>query len=232
MKEIWKQIIYKNQETKYDVSNLGRVRHHYNMNIKKPHKRKDGYFYCQLHINHKIKKINVHRLVAEAFIKGKTKTRNEVNHINGDKSDNTSSNLEWVTRKENVVHAFKHNLIHPNKEFKNPNNIYNRNMVEKFVKSIKDGYSIKQSCKISGIGLDTGYLIIHGKRYKKILVENNLKPFPTQIRIDFEKYRNEIISLIKQGKSNKEIRTQIPIQGAKDSNYNYYIRKLRKINHQ
>lgn len=102
MKECWKRIIYKGIETKYDVSNLGRVRHRYKRNIKKLHKRKDGYFYCQLHINHKIKKINIHKLVAEAFVDGKSNLRNEVHHINGDKSCNIASNLKWVTRKENI----------------------------------------------------------------------------------------------------------------------------------
>ncbi len=228
--ELWKEVEGTNGALL--VSNSGRVKSLLrDGRILKPTQDSKGYLRLRVTIGREKRSYKVHRLVAMAFVDNPN-NKPQVNHINGDKTDNRASNLEWVTRKENVVHAFKHNLIHPNKEFKNPNNIYNRNMVEKFVKSIKDGYSIKQSCKISGIGLDTGYLIIHGKRYKKILVENNLKPFPTQIRIDFEKYRNEIISLIKQGKSNKEIRTQIPIQGAKDSNYNYYIRKLRKINHQ
>lgn len=62
-------------------------------------------------VGNKSKCIKTHRIVAESFVSGKTDLKNEVNHIDGDKCNNSASNLEWVTRKENVRHGFDNGLI-------------------------------------------------------------------------------------------------------------------------
>lgn len=48
----------------------------------------------------------VHRLVAETFCAGHSEKNKTCNHINGCKTDNRSSNLEWTTPRGNINHAY------------------------------------------------------------------------------------------------------------------------------
>ena len=56
------------------------------------------------------KKMLVHRLVATAFVPGHFE-RATVNHIDGDKTNNVASNLEWTTRAENTAHQWRIGLV-------------------------------------------------------------------------------------------------------------------------
>ena len=57
----------------------------------------------------KNKSFYVHRLMAVAFIPNPL-NRNEINHKNGIRGDNTLSNIEWCTHSENIQHAVRTGL--------------------------------------------------------------------------------------------------------------------------
>lgn len=72
--------------------------------------RKKGYPRVGLTVNRVVYPMDVHRLLALAFIPN-PKNKPEVNHKNGIKTDFSIENLEWVTSKENRKHASDNRLI-------------------------------------------------------------------------------------------------------------------------
>lgn len=106
--EEWRPIRFTNGH--YEVSNMGRVK-----NVKTGHVLKPlddgnrGYKrVCLSHYDYQ-KRFKIHRLVAMEFIPNPNNLP-QVNHIDGNKENNCASNLEWVSVKENVVHAQKTGL--------------------------------------------------------------------------------------------------------------------------
>jgi hypothetical protein len=68
-----------------------------------------GYKQVVVTLYGKRRKYYVHRLVAECFVSNPKRCR-EVNHKDGDKANNDYTNLEWCTRSENMLHAYRTGL--------------------------------------------------------------------------------------------------------------------------
>lgn len=107
MDEIWKPIP-EYGGYKYEVSNLGNVRN-LKGHILKPSLIHQGYLIVALCQEGKKRNARLNRLVAEFFVPN-PENKTEVNHINGIKTDNRAENLEWTTKSENMIHAYRSGL--------------------------------------------------------------------------------------------------------------------------
>ena len=122
--EIWKAI--PGFEGLYEASNKGRIRsvarsarcfggarvRDVRPTILKPYQQRNGYLGVTLGVRGGRKKCLVHRLIASTFLP-KADGASDVNHKNLIKSDNRVSNLEWVTKSQNMQHAHDNGAFPP-----------------------------------------------------------------------------------------------------------------------
>jgi hypothetical protein len=103
-KEVWKDI--PGYEGLYQASNYGRIASiRYGFKIRSIVRNPSGYLQCSFRINNKIKTFLVHILVATTF-NNKCEDCTQVDHINNVKTDNRASNLQWVTRSDNMKYNY------------------------------------------------------------------------------------------------------------------------------
>ena len=109
--EVWKTI---EEYPRHQISNFGRVKtydeqkDHYLYRLTMV-RLKDGYPIVTLGKNGSRYHVKIHRLVAKAFIPNPDNLP-EVNHKDGNKTNNNISNLEWMTQLDNIKHAKENNL--------------------------------------------------------------------------------------------------------------------------
>lgn len=89
----------------YEISNEGRIKNRRTGRILKPSLNSNGYETVQLHYDGGAHSERVHRLVAKTFLDGEYYGL-DVNHIDGNKTNNNVDNLEWCDRSGNIRHAF------------------------------------------------------------------------------------------------------------------------------
>lgn len=107
MDELCKDVV--GFEGLYSVNTNGIVKRISSQRALSPAKR-NGYKIITISGRKVLKKtLKIHRIVAEAFIPN-PENKPYVNHKDGNKLNNSLHNLEWVTAKENMQHAYKTGL--------------------------------------------------------------------------------------------------------------------------
>lgn len=106
--ENWKNV--PGYETLYLISDLGNVKSLHTNKILKPSVDKYGYCRFSATKNKRQKTLRIHRLVGELFIPNPNNLP-QLNHKDGNKSNNCKNNLEWSTDSDNKLHAYKTGLM-------------------------------------------------------------------------------------------------------------------------
>ena len=166
MKEIWKEI---EGFEYYQVSNTGKIKScKFNKEKELSQKiDKDGYHHVSIYGINCRKTFKVHRLVAQAFIQN-TDNKPQINHKDGNKSNNNYWNLEWNTDKENINHAIKTKLRN-NKGIKNCNHKLSEEQVLEIRRLYSSGnYIQSELAKMFNIYENHISLIINKKFWKHI----------------------------------------------------------------
>lgn len=100
----------------YEVSDEGKIRRniagHFRM-VSTERTNRKGYEVVEFCVNDEKTRQFVHRVVATAFHGKIPSVKHMVNHKDGNKRNNRADNLEWVTAKENTVHAWNSGLCKP-----------------------------------------------------------------------------------------------------------------------
>ncbi len=96
----------------YSVSDNGEVRNDKRDKLKAQRLNRYGYPITSIYKDGKAYTHRVHRLVADAFVDN-PENKPQVNHKDGDKTNNNAENLEWVTGSENMKHAVRTGLFYP-----------------------------------------------------------------------------------------------------------------------
>lgn len=164
VKELWKPLLeYKGIE----VSSIGRIREAANKSRKERiltefPKDRDGYYRCSVQrLDGTWTSQPVHRLVAKAFIP-RTKNRDIVNHIDGNRTNNRIENLEWVTPKENVIHSFKFGSRKICKQV--PKKTILTDFQVDQIGKLRELYTVNQIAKLFNIEYQSLKNIIHKKK--------------------------------------------------------------------
>ncbi len=138
-----------------------------------------GYCYIECYENKTKSRFSVHRLVAFAFIPN-PENKPEVNHIDGDKSNNKVSNLEWVTAKENMRHAIITGL-------RDTGNALTDEQVHAICKQLCDGVRVIDIARMYGVDRAIISCIKNKKTYEYISNEYDFSDLNKIDKLSIEK---------------------------------------------
>lgn len=176
--EEWRGVI--GLESRYEVSISGRVRSLPFSTIRsngRPYTHAGGELSPAHRLNHqyvqlyyttkKMTKCWVYRLVLESFVGPPPSSKHEANHIDGNPLNNHVTNLEWVTRRENIQHAIE-NKLHARGEQCGTSKLTNERVVEIRKLYASGEWTHRSLAKKFGVGKTTIGSVLTGLQWRHV----------------------------------------------------------------
>lgn len=149
----------------YEVSDHGDVRNYERNTMKKPTMGGWGYYVVGLWRDGIGTNYFVHRLIALAFL-GEPDDKFDVNHIDGDKTNNRLSNLEYLSRADNMRHAHRNGLCVRGSRAWNAK--LNEDLVRSIRARVEAGESQSAIAREVGINSATMHAMIKRKKWRHV----------------------------------------------------------------
>lgn len=142
----------------YAITSCGKVWSYKSNKFLKPGVSQDGYLRVGLSKNGKLKTIEIHKLVAQAYIPN-PENKPQVNHKDEDKTHNYVGNLEWITSKENMNYGTR------NERFSEKRKTYSNKKRKVYcVELDREFESISQAARETGANASKICMVCQGKR--------------------------------------------------------------------
>lgn len=125
---------------------------------------RQGYLLANLSINGKCKTFSVHRLVAMAYLSNPCNYP-EINHKNGVKTDNRVENLEWISHRNNVLHAIQTGLTKTAKGKSTLNGRFTEDEIRRIRLLKHQGFTIRSLARLFNVTHGAINQIVHYKIY-------------------------------------------------------------------
>jgi NUMOD4 motif/HNH endonuclease len=195
----WKDLHIDGLKGKYQISPQGNVRNTKTQKILKQQLNHKGYPVLRLGSKDNKMSILVHRYVLLTYQgKSSDSSKNQVNHIDGIKTNNNLDNLEWVTNRENSLHQRSLGLQKTLSGFQHPNATLTPTILGGIVECIKNGEYNQDIAIKFGLHKDVISSIRTGRTYSSVTGFTGKELVYKRKRPISNKVRSEVVEYLKQ----------------------------------